>query len=676
MAYQDFIKNKQLSDFIRYGVVALIIGAIAILFPRYNQSQYRYSLGDKWAYDDLFASQAFDVSRTDEELILAREQAAESIPLVFSSAPFSKTNMANDLLSALEIDRIEGTFNQELTTFVNNSIKKGIIANTIRYDDNTEFKLKRNGSKLKSLDSENIKTQSEFLAALKVKFESVGLTLPSSFTTDDIPVSLELNEEVREQLLQKSLSKLTSTKASIKKGQIIVAAEEKINERIYDTLNSYFAATSKSQNNTRSPWLVFMGYVLLTCLIIGALLLYLRKYFNNVYLNTRTLLFILIWPLIFAYAVFLIEDKTNLSTYVIPFCIVPIIVKNFYQDRLALFTHIVVILIASFLSREGYQFTFIQILAGVVTVLVVDETRFFNLFFKAIGFIFLSYALCYLGLNIITHGNLMEIDWAKYGSLIFNALLLLLAYPLIPMLEKLFGFISSITLAELADLNKPLLKELTIKAPGTFQHSLQVANLAEAATEKIGGDSLLVKVAAMYHDVGKISAPQNFIENQGNDANPHDSMNNFESAKAIIDHVTNGITMAQKAGLPKKLIEFIKTHHGTTRVEYFYRNQLKDHPEQEFDEGLFRYPGPKPSTKEQAILMIADSLEAASKSLKNPTGQDIDKLVDGIIAGKIAHGQLEETQLSFQELEICKSTFKNLLRSINHVRVEYPDEKK
>ncbi len=334
MAYQNLIQNKQLSDFIRYGVVALVIGAIAILFPRYNQSQYRYSLGDKWAYDDLYASQSFDVSRTDEELRLAKEQAAESVPLVFKPADVSHTTLANEILNDIEINKIEGAFNQELTTFVNEALKRGIIKNTIRYDDNTEFKLKRRSSRLKSLDKEDVKTQSEFLAALKIEYEKVGLSIPSSFSLEDIPISLILDEVERNNLVQKSLAGLNRTKANIKKGQIIVAAEEKLTERIYDTLNSYFEVTSKAHSDSRSPWLVFMGYVLLTCLIIGVLLLYLRKYFNKIYFNTRTLMFILIWPLIFAYAIFVIEDKTNLSTYIIPFCIVPIIVKNFYQDRL------------------------------------------------------------------------------------------------------------------------------------------------------------------------------------------------------------------------------------------------------------------------------------------------------------------------------------------------------
>ncbi|MCB0645001.1 MAG: HDIG domain-containing protein, partial [Phaeodactylibacter sp.] len=247
-------------------------------------------------------------------------------------------------------------------------------------------------------------------------------------------------------------------------------------------------------------------------------------------------------------------------------------------------------------------------------------------------------------------------------------------YPLIPLLERIFGFTSSISLVELSDMNRPLLRELALKAPGTLQHSLQVANLSEAAADRIGADPLLVKVAALYHDIGKTLNPEYFIENQSGN-NPHGEISHLESAKMIIGHVTEGAKLAQKYRLPKVLIDFINSHHGTTRVEYFYRNYVKENPDKEFDETLFRYPGPKPQTKEETILMMADSLEAASKSLKNPTGQDIDNLVDRIVNGKVEHGQLDESAMTFEELQQCKEIFRSRLRSINHVRVEYPKEK-
>lgn len=463
---------------------------------------------------------------------------------------------------------------------------------------------------------------------------------------------------------------------SFNKGETLVSANQKITSSTVKILDDYLGARMQASSHFSSRRIMyFIGYFLLTSLIIGALILYSLKYFPDSFQKLSGILFLLIWPVLFSFLVFLVNKNAALSPYLIPFCLVPIIVFNFYGGRLALFVHIVVVLIASFLSGLGYEFTFLQILAGIVTVLIISETRYWNKFFTSILIILATYFIGYLGLAMINSGSLERPEYMVFGWLAMNSLLLLLAYPFIPLVEKVFGFTSSISLAELSDMNQPLIKELSLKAPGTLQHSLQVANLGEAAAEKIGANSLLVKTAALYHDIGKLQNPEYFIENSKGE-NHHATLSNFESAKTIINHVKDGVTMAKKARLPKLIIDIIQTHHGTTRVEYFYRQQKTQEPDREFDESIFRYPGPKPTTKEQTILMIADSVEAASKSLKSPVGQDIDKLIDGIVEYKIKEGQLSDSELTFQELDICKDVFKALLRSIYHVRIEYPEEKK
>lgn len=456
-------------------------------------------------------------------------------------------------------------------------------------------------------------------------------------------------------------------------GSLVVAKGQFITNALNQTLDQFLPTTMDNSSILSGGWIYFIGHFILTMLIIGALVLYAYKYFPQSCQSVRGVVFLIIWPVIYSIIVYFVSNSQGLNVYLIPFCITPIVVLNFYNGRLALVIHIVVILIASFLIELGYEFIFLQILAGIVTVLVMTETRFWNKFFVAILVILCTYLLAYLGLAIINSGTIIPDESQVFIWLCINALLLLLAYPFIPMLEKIFGFTSTITLAELADMNKPLLKDLSIKAPGTLQHSLQVANLSEAAAKEIGADSLLVKTAALYHDIGKTKQPEYFIENSMG-SNPHEKITNFESARIIIDHVIEGEKMAKNANLPKLLIDFIATHHGTTRVEYFYRTQLKEEPGRQFDESLFRYPGPKPKTKEQTILMLADSIEAASKSLKNPTGQDIDQLIDKIIDLKLANEQLVESELSFQELEKCKTVFSSLLRSIYHIRIEYPRE--
>jgi putative nucleotidyltransferase with HDIG domain len=378
------------------------------------------------------------------------------------------------------------------------------------------------------------------------------------------------------------------------------------------------------------------------------------------------------WILIFSYLVFLIDNEGELYVYAIPFAIAPIIILNFYKKYLALYLHITIVLIASLITKLGYEFTVLQLLVGMVTILIFSELRFWNKFFRGILVIFITYVIGYISLSLINSASFAEIDWRIIVSFFINALLLLLAYPFIPLIEKPFGYISKITISELGDLNKPLLKELSLKAPGTLQHSLQVANLCEAAAEEIGANSLLIKVGAMYHDIGKTYAPEFFIENQRKGENPYENLDYFESAERIFKHVTLGEKMAIKARLPRMLQRFIITHHGTTRVEYFYRKQMNEFPDKEFDETIFRYPGPKPKTKEESIIMIADSIEAAAKSLNKPSSNDIDQLVEKITKFKIDDGQLDESELTFEEVNKIKEVFKNIVKNIHHIRIEYP----
>jgi putative nucleotidyltransferase with HDIG domain len=331
------------------------------------------------------------------------------------------------------------------------------------------------------------------------------------------------------------------------------------------------------------------------------------------------------------------------------------------------------VLIASFLTSLGYEFTFIQIIAGIVAVVGNVNSRELSEFFNSILFIFFAYALTFIGLSLIQEGKIMPSDGQIIWTLFINVSLVLLAYPMIPVLERLFGFTSVSSLIELSSTNRPLIKKLIQEVPGTWQHSLQVANLSEAAATAIGADAMLVKVGALYHDIGKTLTPEYFIENQQG-INPHDTLTPKQSVEKIIAHVAEGVKLAKKSHVPKAIIDFIETHHGTTKVEYFYRKYKEENPEATPDEQQFRYPGTKPSTKEQAVLMIADSIEAASRTLQNPTVQDITQLIDRIITHKITDKQLEHSELTFKELEQCRTVFQQMLTSLYHTRVEYPQD--
>ncbi len=659
-------KSNMWNSIQRYIAIVFAILAISFVFPNYLFD--KVEIGDTWRNPDLVAKKDITIELDNHKLEQKVASIQNEIGKVYTKQNIDLSDLSVQIGSQLNLEMTDYT---ELTSILLDCYQKGLISQS--FEGNIQLFEKGISTQKRN---EDICKKADLLANIAQYYNSIGYRINSE-ERKNIRALLTPNLIIDDALTAEMInakSKSIESKSQIIKGQTIIETGQIITEDKYSIIKKN--AHLLSMENTGINIVSASGFLLLITMILLALLLYVRKYFSHIYHSTRKLSFLLIWPVIFSYLVYGIENYTSLSTYVIPFCIVPIVVKNFFGDRLALITHIVVVLIASILSKLGYEFTFLQILAGIVTVLVVSETRYWDKFFIALGFIFLSYMLGYLGLDLAqwtSTGGVIE--WKTFGWLALNALLLLMAYPFIPLLENIFGFTSSIKLAELSDLNKPLLKELSIKAPGTLQHSLQVANLCEAAAEKIGANSLLVKTAALYHDIGKMSKPEYFIENNKGE-NKHAALNNnFESAKIIIGHVTDGVAMATKNRIPNVLIDFIKSHHGTTRVEYFYRNQKNDNPDKEFDESLFRYPGPLPVSKEETILMIADSLEAASKSLKSPTGQDIDILVDKIIAFKIDHGQLETSNLSFSELEECTSVFKAMLRNINHVRIEYPEDK-
>jgi putative nucleotidyltransferase with HDIG domain len=685
---------QNLPRFIKYLVVLGVVAFISLLFPNNAKFQYTFEKGQTWRYEDLYAPFDFAIKKSAEEITLERQSIEKDFsPFyridqgvaiaqqnAFDSA-FDLFVLNSDPDEALnEVQQNKDQYIQFAKNFIRNQYRAGIIALDSLHQDSESLVIQVvDGDVRKSRVVTEFNDVQDVIRLLRTQLamsplENSDIILP--ILEQIVVPNISYDRVLSNRLLEEQFENTVTSKGIVKQADLIIPKDGIVTDEIYQSLLSFQEQYEEQVSRKKSYWGVFLGYLLLTCLLIGVFLLYLRHSANEIYTTFSKLFFALLWFVVFSYLVYITENNESLSAYLIPFSIVPILLKNFFNQRVAIFTHVIIILIASFLTSLGYEFTFLNILAGIVAVVALSETRDWSRFFRSILMIFLAYALGYLGLSLIVEGSFSLLDHRIFIYFIINAILTLLAYPLIPLFSRIFGFTSSISLAELGDVNRPLLKNLSIKAPGTFQHSLQVANLSEAAADKIGANTLFVRVAALYHDIGKMKEPSYFVENQSGE-NPHDALdNNFESARKIIEHVHEGVRLAQKARLPKSIIEVIKTHHGTTRVEYFYRNQLKSFPDKEFDETIFIYPGPKPSTKEETILMLADSLEASSKSLKNPTGSEIDKLVDSIIAGKIDQEQLEESALTFEELEASRKIFKQLLRSIHHVRIEYPEEVK
>lgn len=681
-------------NFIQYVLILSTVFLISLLFPDNLTFKYQFEKGKTWRYEDLIAPFDFAIKKTDAEI------ASENQQIKNDFSPYYELN-SNIVRNQKKIFAEE--FQKQLALIKQDNQFWDVQGHPDRYLNYGNAFLDRIYQQgIIQIASEHQSKGKDFVINLVEGNTTQQQTLEyffsiesaQAFLTDSLPYSnlqepdflypvLEntltfnvfYNPELTRKFLESAVASISTTRGMVRQGDVIVLRGGAINDVVYQKLISLKEQHEQNISSNHSRWVAFIGYFLLTLLVVSIFAIYLSRFAAPVFKKPRELFFILMWLVIYGYLVYAVERADILSAYMIPFCIAPIVINTFYNNQLAFFTHIIVVIIASFLSSLGYEFTLLQILAGIVVLLSNIDNRNWSRFFLSMLNIFLTYALAFFTLTLIQEGSFYLKDWSVYSSIFINAFLTMLAYPLIPLLERLFRFVSPITLIELSDMNRPLLRELGIKAAGTLQHSLQVANMAEAAARKIGSDPLLVKTGALYHDIGKMANPSFFIENQGN-RNPHDSKTALESVQIIIDHVNEGIQIAKKHRLPNVLIDFIRTHHGTTRVEYFYRNFKQQYPTEAIDEAAFRYPGPKPRTKEQTILMMADSIEAACKSLRHPTEELIDDTIEKIIAGKINQGQVQDSQLTFRELELCKKEFKRVMKSVHHSRIEYPEEVK
>lgn len=685
--------KERASEIAKYVLVAGVVAFLSFLFPNNARFKYDFELGQTWRYNDLVAPFDFAIRKDADEIEAERTAILEDFSpyyqinpaigqdrIAFFEKEFNNKLQEKDPLQYIDVEANSEKYLNFGKGFLEETFRKGILKIAPQHSDKPEeFVINIvSGRNTRQQTLQNISNTEDIE-------ELIQNMLPSSSLRDPDFLFYPLRKSLKANLLYSDtltklfkddlLSSVSVSRGKVSKGDLIIPREGIINEGNYRKLKSFQAVYEEEISKSKSALTVFLGYLLLTSLSIIVFLLYLKNYLPEIFNKFNKFAFILMWFVIYGWLVFAIEKTEIISAWVIPFCIVPIVIKTFFSDRLAFFTHVVVVLIAGFLSSEGYEFTLLQILAGMIAILTDANARNWNNFFGSIAFIFLTYALGWLGLSLIRTGDIFAFDFSFLGNLFANVFLTLLAFPLIPLLERIFGFTSALSLTELSDMNRPLLKRMGLEAPGTLQHSIQVGNLCEAVASEIGADELLVKTAALYHDIGKIPNARYFIENQSSH-NPHDDLTEKESARIIINHVTEGLAMAKKAGLPRIISKFIASHHGTTRVEYFYRNYLKNNPEEEVNPADFTYPGPIPVSKEETILMFADSIEAASKSLKNPTGQDIDQLVDKIITSKINQGQFAESEITFEELEKGKAVMKKLLRSMNHVRIEYPEEEK
>jgi putative nucleotidyltransferase with HDIG domain len=666
-------------------MMAICVIFVTLFLPKQARFRFEYEKGKTWMQKDLYSPYSFSIQKTSEEIETDKDDILKSVLPIYQYETQVVENELDSYSSEFETKwRSSGipeikkeTYFLAGSTILKDIYKRGLMIpekKYQRYGENYNFSLLINNlsSQLSTADALYVSNAQQIIKEKIRKNEDIeDKDWLSQLVSSHLRPNYSFDTDLTEKLEENALSSLSLTRGMVQKGELIVANGTIVNSIIYQKLQSLRSAYEEDSKVSGNSKLILFGQFLLAGLIITLLMIFLFLFRKDIYADNRQLALILLvitgmlvglsWAI-----------RINIpSVYYIPFCVVPIIIRILFDTRLALNIHLLVVLIAGFFVPNSFEFAFLQISAGMVAIYSIKNLIRREQFLISALLILLNYFIAFLGISLIRDGSFSDIEWLNFLPFVFSVLLSLLAYPLIYAFERMFGITSDVTLMELTNTNSKLLRDLAFKAPGTFQHSLQVANLAEAAIFKIGGNTLLVRAGALYHDIGKIVNPHFFIENQNRGNNPHDAISYEQSAQIIIQHVNKGVEIARKNNIPEMLIDFIRTHHGNTRVDYFYQSFLKNFPEKFVDENIFRYPGPIPFSKETAVLMLADSVEAASRSLKDPDAISISDLVERIIDYKLDQNQLTNSNITLKDIETIKLIFKTMLLGIYHVRIDY-----
>jgi putative nucleotidyltransferase with HDIG domain len=663
--------------------VATII-LVVYLFPKGGQFKYEFQKGKPWEYENYYAPFDFAIQKTEDEIALEKQQVIESSKQFYEYDENVVLQVKNSINEKIENALLNSDLIQEqkikLRELVNIVVKDiyefGYIETPNNIKNNKQLITLKMGNKSQDIEADKLFKSSEILKFINSKIGVQPFTQEENIVLniiyEELKPNVKFDANFTERVLQENLSKISYTKGLVAENERIIFKGDIVEGDkliILNSVKSEFESQVWSKSNYN--WIVF-GYTILVALAFLMLLLFLRKYRLDFFENNTKVTFIFFNVVLVVLLITLIVKYDAKYVYVAPIVILPLVLKAFFDARLGLFTHVLTVLLLGFIVPNSFEFIFLQIIAGIVTILTISELyKRANLFISVIQITFV-YFVSYFAFSIIQEGNAQNLDWEKFIFFSINGGATLFVLPLIYVFEKLFGLVSDESLKELSNTNSKLLRELAEKAPGTFQHSLQVANLAEASANEINANSMLVRTGALYHDIGKMINPMYYTENQSTNVNPHNELTPKDSAQIIINHIIDGVELAKKHRLPDRIIDFIRTHHGTTLVYYFYKK------EEELSGGRvnisnFQYPGPIPFSKETAILMMCDSVEAASKSIKEPSAQAFDNLVEKIVNKQMEEGQFMNADITFKELQTIKKVLKKKLKNIYHLRIEYPE---
>ena len=665
-------------------IFIVAVSIISYFMPKEGKFNYEFELETPWKYGLLQASFEFPIFKSEQQVQKERDSLLAQYQPYFTMDKNVEKNMLNKIREDYNRNMRFTLPNPDYFRHIERTLKhiysKGILSHQ---DDQL---LKEDSIQSVLLVDKNVATSQETnqLFTTKGAYEYLlnadtlrysKRVLQSCNLDNYLASNIAYDLEKSEATLNDLERKISYAKGWVVNGQRIIDRGEIINEHTYDILRSLEQEWEKRSESVQEIRLTFMGQALLVGVLILCFMIYLELFRKNYFERKRSVL--LLFTLIVSFPVILsIMVEQNLSNvYVVPLAMIPIIIGIFLDSRTAFMAHTTIILICSIFLRYPHEFIILQMAAGMTAIYSLRELSQRSQLLRTALIVVICYALIHFAFDLIQEDDLTKLNTRMYIYFCINGILLLFVYPLLLILEKTFGFTSNVTLVELSNINNKLLREMSEVAPGTFQHSLQMANLAAEAANRIGANSQLVRTGALYHDIGKMVNPAFFTENQSG-INPHKSLSYEQSAQVIISHITDGIKLAEKHQLPKVIKDFIRTHHGAGMAKYFYISYKNEHPDEEVDTAKFSYPGPNPFTKEQAILMMADSVEAASRSLPEYTEESISTLIDKIVDGQVAEGFFKECPITFKDIAMVKALFKEKLKTVYHTRITYPELKK
>ena len=670
-----------------YGIAKIftfVVAAVLVWWqmPRTGKFKYEYQLSKPWQHETLYAPFDFPIYKNEAALREETEAAVGNIKPIFVFDEGQMVASRNMLFVNFEANWDAGSgFDKDLSLDMLFNVFDSIEDHGIVAYDNATTQLMPTSEVSVVRDKVmrtahygdfyTMNTATEAVASILTDAKQVDAKLISELLNGALRQNVFYNEELSRQERDKAQNAVSLTYGMVQKDEIVVSEGELVDGHTYDVLNSLQREYTNRSMSRDESLRVLLSQLVLVALIFALMGLYVHMLHKRIFAELKNIVMLMVMVLLVVIPSYWIVKLQPSLVLVMPVSLLAIMIGVVFNMRLAFAIQVFAVMLISLAVPNPFQFIFMQLVATVLVTFNMSNKRVHHKFIQAALFVFIGYIIVYLSFTLMSTS---EINWSDVLLLLLNALFTLLAQPIIMMFERVFGVTTSLSLLELSNTNSPLLRELATTAPGTFQHSIQVANLCEEVLYEIGGDTLLARTGALYHDVGKIKNPMYFTENQHGAYSPHNDLSNTESAEIIISHVTDGIELAHQARVPERIIDFIRTHHGTRRTEYFYINEQKAHPDEQIDPAPFTYHGPAPFSRETAVLMMADSIEAASHSLKEPDEKKISDLVDNIIHKQMEAGQFLNTDLTLRDIETCRKVLKKKLMSIYHVRIAYPEK--